>query len=585
MTYFEESKEWQWLFHHGLKWPETLELHYPSYPTPDGLNNPAEVLTCMHQILTAVDQWSAEKISARARYLDENGPGEIVDGWTETGPSLQALYKEAGELQFFGLSAGREYGGADLPVAVNLISFVSVSRACLASSSQMAFFGSIADMLERYCSKEDCARLVPQIIAGTLSGSMSLTEPDSGSAVGALRTTATLPEDGTYRIRGNKIFITNAGGGLSFVLARIKGEPDGVKGVSLFLVEQSILDGDKIKQNYRVTGKEKKLGMRGSFTCQVSFEDSVAKLVGTKNQGLQIMFHLMNGSRIGVGGQAIGIMEACLAYVENYAKERTQFGRPLMELPLYKRNFEQLQTECDAFRAFFIDTMNPFSHYHQLGMKLHKTGTLTPKEQKALKKAERKVRFRTPLIKYYGSELAVEISKKSVQALGGHGFMADHPVARWHRDSLGPVLYEGTSQIQALMVFKDLIKRVLRRPSGFLKALLAEHPFGSKLRKDPIESAFLTLDYRFRKELGLLMVRTLGIRDFKNPAKLEKLMIHAETLCEGLSYLETLRVLSEHALQDKSRVPLFWRYQRLVAPRLARILADWKQSPACGNSM
>ena len=346
----------------------------------------------------------------------------------------------------------RSYGGMELPIALGMISFAFISRACLASSSQLSFYTSIADMLERFCSKEDGQRLIPKILKGELSGCLALTEPEAGSDIGSLLTVAVLQADDSYRIRGNKMFITNAGGGLCFALARIQGEPEGLSGISLFLVEQFV-DG---KQNYLVTKHEHKMGMRGSFTCEIVFENSLAKLVGEKNQGLSMMFHLMNQSRVGVGGQGLGIMEACLDYVKKYALERKQFGHPLMELPLFKRNFEQWKVECDAFRAFFVDSLNYFTLYHRLDLKKRNTGELNEREQKMLEEATQLTRQITPLLKYYGAETALEISKKSIQALGGHGFMLDHSVERWHRDSFGPVVYEGTSQIQALMVLKGI---------------------------------------------------------------------------------------------------------------------------------
>ncbi|MEK6624553.1 MAG: acyl-CoA dehydrogenase family protein, partial [Bdellovibrionota bacterium] len=453
MSYFRNSEEWQWLFKNAFDWEGVLPVYYPSYPTPEGWNNLLEVQAFFKEMLEQICKWCEEKVAPRAALLDQQGPGEIENGLMISNELLETLYKEARELGLYGLTTGRNYGGLELPIALNFMAFAFIGRACLASSSQLGFYSGIADMLERFCSPEDCQRLIPKILNGELSGSMAMTESDAGSDIGSLQTVAVLQPDGTYHIRGNKIFITNAGGGLSFVLARIQGEAEGLSGISLFLVEQFV-NG---KQNYCVIKNEHKLGMRGSFTCEIMFDNSQAKLVGEKNQGLSMMFHLMNQSRVGVGGQGLGIMEACLDYVKKYALERKQFGRPLMDLPLFKRNFEQWQVECDAFRALFLDSLNSFTLYHRLDLKKRNTGELTEREQEIFDHATQLTRQLTPLLKYYGAESALEISKKSIQALGGHGFMLDHSVERWHRDSFGPVVYEGTSQIQALMVLKDLV--------------------------------------------------------------------------------------------------------------------------------
>ncbi|MBI2520838.1 MAG: acyl-CoA/acyl-ACP dehydrogenase [Bdellovibrio sp.] len=582
MSYFRDSQEWQWLFNHAFDWEGVLPVYYPSYPTPEGWSDPHEVQTFYKEMLEQICKWSEEKIAPRAPLLDKHGPGEIVSGLMIPNELLKNLYHEAKQLELYGLTTARHYGGLELPVALNFMAFAFIGRACLASSSQLGFYSGIADMLERFCAPEDCQRLIPKILNGELSGCMALTEPEAGSDIGSLQTTAILQPDGSYQIRGNKMFITNAGGGLSFVLARIQGEPEGLGGISLFLIEQFV-NG---KQNYLVTKDEHKLGMRGSFTCEVMFDNSIAKLVGDKNHGLTMMFHLMNQSRVGVGGQGLGIMEACLDYVKKYAQERKQFGRPLMELPLFKRNFDQWQVECDAFRALYIDSLNYFTLYHRLDLKKRHTGELCEREQKIFEEASQRTRQLTPLLKYYGAESALEISKKSIQALGGHGLMLDHSVERWHRDSFGPVVYEGTSQIQALMVLKDLVKDVFKRPADFLSFLLpGPLPVPTKSGAEHGQREFLKLDAQVKKGLSTLILKTLRPEEFfklfdsKNwmqKEKLEKLMMHSESICQAMSYLATMKVLAKHYDKEESRGKLFWDYHRLIHPRLMGILDDWK---------
>ncbi|MEK6624399.1 MAG: acyl-CoA dehydrogenase family protein, partial [Bdellovibrionota bacterium] len=269
MNYYSDSKEWQWLFKNALYWDKILPLYYPTYPTDDGHKGPADIKQFLEELLSTTGDWCANVIEPRAAQLDVEGAGTLENGKTIPGPILSQLYKEASEMGAFGLTLPKKYGGMDVPISIGLMMLGQLGRACMASSSQVAFFGCVADMIHRFGEKVDQDNYIPRILRGELSGSMNLTEPGSGSDLGSLKTTATPQSDGTYLINGTKTFITNAGGGVGLVLARIKGAPEGLEGVSMFLVDQN---ADKNKLNYRVTKNEEKIGMHGSFTCEVVYE-------------------------------------------------------------------------------------------------------------------------------------------------------------------------------------------------------------------------------------------------------------------------------------------------------------------------
>jgi hypothetical protein len=299
------------------------------------------------------------------------------------------------------------------------------------------------------------------------------------------------------------------------------------------------------------------------------------------------MFHLMNESRIGAGGQALGIMEACLSYVHDYATDRQQFGKNLLQLPLYKRNYEQTVAETDAFRALFADSLNSFSIYHRLDLKKRKTGELTKVEEQQLHDALKIVRLRTPLIKYYGTELAVQTSKKSIQALGGHGLMLEHSVERWHRDSFGPLLYEGTAQIQALMVFKDLMKNILKHPAEYFGPLFSgPAEIVSLAGLDSYHREYVKLDRQFKRQMAKLFLKTMRPDELSKifekdmwleASRIDKFTIHAETICQALCYLENLKVLANHASKHTGRVRLFKDYSKIIHPKMMAIFDDWRQ--------
>jgi alkylation response protein AidB-like acyl-CoA dehydrogenase len=570
LNYFTDEPEWTYLFRHAMDWDAIVALHHDRYPTPDGHRDAGEVVASYEELLAATGAWAAETLAPRARELDAEGGGELREGRVHLPEALRKTHAEAAALRLHAISLPREHGGMGAPMAVSLAVLAQISRACLATSSRLALGFGVLDMIARFCAPEDAGRLLPRVARGELSGSMCLTEPHAGSDLGALRTSAEPQPDGTYLLNGSKRFITHADAGLGLVLARIRGAPEGLEGISLFLAEETDADG---RRNYEITGIESKMGQRGCVICDVRYDGTKARLVGAANGGFRLMLHLMNAARITVGFQGLGGMEAALAAVRSYAETREQFGKPLLRLPLYARNLADWETERDAFRALMMDTLSHFEIFQRRQLR-----GLDPSASFAV------VRRRTPLVKYYGSEACALISQRAIQALGGYGFMKDYDVERIHRDSFGNLVYEGTSQIQALMSLKDFVREASGDPAGFVKGMLplpsgAGGPCGPALGKARRE---------FHRQSGALLARAGGL--LRNPARLvtargkgfrpseqelEGLVIHAETFCQARAYLETLEVLAAHAARDPAREKLFTRYHELVAPRLAGIYADW----------
>jgi 3-(methylthio)propanoyl-CoA dehydrogenase len=575
MNYFSDNTEWTWLFKNAVFWDKIIPLYYPKFPTEEGFNNAEEAYEFFKEIMDSTGSWCGDKVLNRATRLDQTHAGTIENFKTVPSAPLQELYNEARELEIFGLPLPKEHGGLETPVILYLILVVQLSRGCLASSTQIAFFTSIGDMVNRFLSKEDRARLVPLICRGEISGSMNMTEPGAGSDIGLI-TTMAKPVEGTsnYKITGSKIFITNGGGGLAFVLARTPDAPKGMKGLSLFFVEQTIKDSEGNETlNFKVTKNEEKMGMNGSFTTEVVFENSLGSLVGNIGDGFKIMSHLMNEARLAVSAQALGGIEGSLDYALNYAKEREQFGKSISDLPLLKRQLADLCTERDAIRAMVVDSLAHFDIFQKIDLKKHHGETVTAEEEKLAKVSSQITRLRTPLAKFYACESYTTISSKAIQVLGGHGLMTEHPVERYHRDSYGPLLYEGTSQIQSLMAMKDLLKGVMKSPLKVIGSMITNHCLiGLLTGKNKIKRTLNHQQYVFSKNLLCLIWKNYS------PSKknVDKLMEHAESLCWALSYIETLKVLHNHALKDSSRSKLFNDYHRLIMPRLTGIYCDWK---------
>lgn len=583
MNYFDDSSEWNWMFDNAIDWDKIIPLYYSSFPTEDGIQNPEELKQFLKDILSSMGDWSANSVKEIGQLLDQQGAGTVKDGRTVPSEALSRMLNEARELSVYGITLPTEYGGMALPNSVYMMSQNLLSRSCMCTPTLLGFYTSLGEMLLRYCDKETADRYIPDIIEGKISGSMNLTEPGCGSDLSMMKTSATPQDDGTYLLNGQKIFITNGGGGLAFVLAKVKGDPDTLDGISMFFVKQ---DEDGVEgPNFRVDKAEEKMGMHGSFTTVISYENTVGHLVGKQGEGFKYMLHLMNEARILVGIQALGGIEESLDYAENYAKERVAFGKPIAELPLMKRNLEDYGTERDAIRALIADTMSWFDLYLKLEAKKHQTGDLTKEENDLFKEATLWTRKRTPLVKFYATEAYTDLSKKAIQALGGYGFIKEYPLERYHRDSFGPLLYEGTSQIQALMALKDTLKYVMKDPKKFFSGMFFKHPSTALLSgENHWTREYKSIHFKFKKRLMSLIISCLkpeAWKDVFDPEKwqkeerFEELMIHAETICWALSYTETLRVLCHHANKDESRVDLFDRYAGLVIPRLEAIYADW----------
>ena len=276
-NFFNDSTEWRYLFKNAIDWDKIIPLYYPSFPTAEGFKDQAELLQFFEELLSTTGEWAAKTLAPRARDLDVVGGGTLVNGRVVPSGPLKQTYKEAAEMGILGVPIETEWGGMGLPVSIAMLGFEFVSRACVSSGSQIGFFTVIAEMVERYCDEETKARLIPRIVRGEISGSMCMTEPGAGSDVGAIRTSADRQSDGTYLLNGNKLFITNGGGGLGFVLARVKGAPAGLEGISIFLAEEFISSKTpetpeapeayekEPQQNYRVTKEPAPAVIRGSF--------------------------------------------------------------------------------------------------------------------------------------------------------------------------------------------------------------------------------------------------------------------------------------------------------------------------------
>ncbi|MFH1974079.1 MAG: acyl-CoA dehydrogenase [Pseudomonadota bacterium] len=364
-------------------------------------------------------------------------------------------------------------GGQGLPITVAISAAEYFNGANCSFSTYPGLCHGAGKLVEIFGTPKQKELFLGKMYSGQWGGSMLLTEPEAGSDVGNLTTSAKKNPDGTYSITGNKIFITGGEQDLTEniihpVLARIEGAPEGTKGISLFIVPKIWVndDGSLGEPNDVVcTGIEEKMGIHGSSTCSISLGSKGkcrGTLLGEENKGMKVMFHMMNEARLGVGVQAFSMASAAYLHALGYARKRVQ-GRPLLKMFDQSAPRVPIIEHPDVRRMLIwmkahVEGMRSFIYY--IGWCFDILSTTSSKEER--EKYWGYVEILTPIIKAYCSDKAFEVCTQAVQVYGGYGYIAEFPVEQLLRDCKITSLYEGTNGIQAM----DLLGRKLGMKNG-----------------------------------------------------------------------------------------------------------------------
>ncbi|KZX89631.1 acyl-CoA dehydrogenase [Erythrobacter sp. HI0037] len=401
----------------------------------------------------------------------ENGVVTLPDGFA-------AAYEHYVEQGWNAISGPAEFGGQGLPFTLSCNMLENLGTANMAFNLLPMLSVGAIESLEHHGSPELQQKYLPKLVSGEWSGTMNLTEPQAGSDVGALRTTAHLIEDGEhagkYRIKGQKIYITWGEHDLAkniihLVLARLPDAPEGSRGISLFVVPKYHVKADGspgAHNDVRCVSIEHKLGINASPTCVMSYGDNdecIGELVGAENRGLMAMFTMMNNARINVGNQGVQIGERATQQAQMYARERIQSARAgspdkapvaILEHPDVRRMLLRMKALTEGARALLYYTAGQVDR-----------GTLGDSAARA------RGEVLTPLIKAWGTDIGIEVASLGVQVHGGMGFVEETGAAQHWRDSRIAPIYEGTNGIQAA----DLVTRKLGMDGGeALTAVLAD---------------------------------------------------------------------------------------------------------------
>ena len=402
-----------------------------------------------------------------AKAGDEN-PAVLENGVVRTPPGYKEAYKKYIEDGWTSLSCDPKYGGQGMPKTVSAFFDEMLSSASLSFKLYSELSIGAYNCINHHATDDIKNKYLPKIVEGKWSGTMCLTEPVCGTDLGLLRTKARKQTDGTYKISGQKIFITSGDHDLTeniihLVLARADDSPAGTKGISLFLVPKFVVkdDGTIGPRNGISTGSiETKMGIKGSATCVLNFDDATGYMIGAKEKGLSAMFTMMNLERIVVGIQGLGISEIAYQNSLTYAKERKQ-GKSnnssskngadfIIEHADIRRTLLNMKSIIEGERAlcFWLSQQTEVSLNHP--------------DEKTRQEASDYVSLMTPVVKSLFTDLAMEITSDAMQIHGGYGYTKDQGIEQLYRDNRITPIYEGTNSVQA----SDLVFRKLSNKNG-----------------------------------------------------------------------------------------------------------------------
>jgi acyl-CoA dehydrogenase len=442
----------------------------------DSLLSETLSIDLVESILTEAARFAAEQIAPLNAVADRNGP-RLADGVVTTSPGWPALYTDWRASGWNALSAPEEWGGQQLPGIIQAACREIWNAASMSFGIGPTLTEGAIEAMIHHAPDELKQTYLPRLVSGEWMGTMNLTEPQSGSDLSGIRTRAEPAEDGTYRVFGQKIFITYGEHDLAenivhLVLARLRDAPEGTRGISLFLVPKFLVQDDGSlgdRNDVTCVGLEHKLGLHGSPTCTMQFGETtgaIGYLIGEENRGLNCMFTMMNNTRLAVGIQGVGIAERAYQQARAFAGERRQ-GRadpavkqssPILAHPDVQRMLMTMKAMTAAARGICYKAAAAIDRSEHAGNETER--------RRALATAS----LLTPIAKAFSTDIGVEVASLGIQVHGGMGYIEETGAAQHYRDARIAPIYEGTNGIQAI----DLVTRKIGQEDGaVVEALIA----------------------------------------------------------------------------------------------------------------
>ena len=436
-------------------------------------------------VLDALGELSADFIAPRAEDVDREGNTLNEDGSVTRAQGIAEALEKLAQAEVMGFTLPHRFGGLNFPNLAYSIATEMISRA---DASLMNVFGlqGIAETINAFASEELKQEYLPPFAEGKVTGAMVLTEPDAGSDLQAVKLRAFQDDDGNWFLHGVKRFITNGCGDVLLVLSRSEPDRSGGLGLSLFVC----VPGPTV----HIRRLEDKLGIHGSPTCEIFFDNTPCRLIGERKRGLApYVATLMNGARIGIAAQSMGIAEAAYRIARDYAASRKQFGMAIERLPAVRDMLIEMKIAIEAGRALLYDTSRVVDLAVGYNRQVEENPPKDKAELKALKNRARTYKryagLLTPMSKYLCSEMCNTVAYDAIQVLGGSGYMRDYASERHARDARITTIYEGTSQLQIVAAVRSVCSGTAEKYLAELAAL----PYDDEV-KDLLEKLAEGLD-------------------------------------------------------------------------------------------
>ena len=399
-----------------------------------------------NRVLEIVGDVVGNTVAENAEDVDHQGPS-VVDGHVRYADGTAQNLDICRKAGLMGMAMPRRFGGLNFPITPYIMSADIVARGDCGFETLWGL-QDCAETIYEFADEDQKQRFIPRVCAGETM-SMDLTEPDAGSDLQSVMLKAEEQPDGTWRLNGVKRFITNGDSDIHLVLARSEaGTRDG-RGLSMFIY-------DKRDGGVTVRRIENKMGIKGSPTCELVFKNAKAELCGSRRLGLiKYVMALMNGARLGIAAQSVGVSEMAWREATAYARDRKQFGKAIINFPAVYEILAVMKAKLDASRSLLYETSR-YVDLYKTYEDIAKERTLTPDERKEMKQYSRMADACTPMAKGLGSEYANQNAYDCIQIHGGSGFMKDYACERLYRDARITSIYEGTTQLQVVAAIRHV---------------------------------------------------------------------------------------------------------------------------------
>ena len=470
-NFFKDTPDFKFHLEHPLV-KKIVELKEEGFKDSETFDfaplNHDDAVDSYERVLDIVGDICMDTIAPNAEAVDVEGP-KIVNNEVVYAHGTTVNYAALHEAGLVGMALPRKYGGLNFPLLPYVMAGEMIARAD-AGFANIWGLQDCAETIYEFGSEEQKDKYLPRFNRDGATAAMVLTEPDAGSDLQSVKLRATFDEkEKVWKLNGVKRFITNGDADIALVLARSEENTADARGLSMFIY-------DRKHHAVEVRHLEKKLGIKGSPTCELVFKDAPVELVGSERFGLiKYVMALMNSARLGVGAQSVGIADAAYREAIKYAEERAQFGKEIVHFPAVYEMLTNMKIRVDALRSLLYETTR-FVDISKVYEEVKQKRSLTKEERMEMKEYIKLSNVFTPLIKLTASEASNIIAYDSLQVHGGTGFMKDFPIERIYRDARITSIYEGTTQLQAVAAIKGVTTGVfLGKIKQYDEEVLAEN--------------------------------------------------------------------------------------------------------------